>query len=136
MTIKVAGVWELGWSTPLTEYELWSFALRSYGVERWYMAPVSGIQRARVVEVRDVLEAVELNPDLTPVYVDEEGEQELRSFVHPGDALYVFGRAGYSPWAASGRNGLSLRIETEVPGGMLWPHQCVPVVLRDRMMKS
>jgi hypothetical protein len=133
--LKVAGVWELGWSAPVSEHPLWEFVLRSYGVQEWYMAPVSGIQK-RVTEVRDILEAVELNLDLTAIYVDENGEYPLDTFAHPEDAIYVLGRTSYSPWVASGREGVSLRIETKVPGGMLWPHQCIAMVLHDRMMKS
>ena len=133
--IKVAGVWELGWNAPVSEHPLWEFVLRSYGVREWYMAPVSGIQK-RVTEVRDVLEAVELNPDLTPVYVDEDGDSSLDPFVHPTDAIYVLGKAGYSPWTASGKSGMSVRIKTKVHGGMLWPHQCIAMVLHDRLVKS
>lgn len=133
--IKVIGVWELGWTAPISEHPLWDFPLRSFAVDEWYMTPVSGIAK-RVTEVGSIDDAISLNPDLTPIYVDENGEEELRSFQHPENALYILGKAGYSPWAANNKQGRSLQIETVVGGGMMWPHQCIPIVLYDRMVKS
>jgi len=137
--IKVAGCWELGYSTPLIEFDHWAFMLRDFGVDEWYMAPVSGINK-RVTELRDVLEALDLNPDLTPVYVDENGEIPLPSFTHPEHAIYLTGKAGYSPWVAAGRPaGQSVRIPTqrETPSkGLLWPHQALSILFYDRLIKS
>lgn len=133
--IKVAGVWEQGWITPIQEYDLWTFPLRAFGVAEWYMAPVSGIDR-RVTEIKDIQEALDNNLDLTPVYLDEEGSTLLSDFKHPQNALYLLGKAGYSPWRAHGKPNNSVRIETEADRGLLWPHQCICVALRDRMVKS
>ena len=133
--IKVAGAWELGWNTPLFEYDLWAFPLRAYDVDDWYMAPVSGIDKRQVTEIADTLNSIELNPDLTPVFIDENGVVPLGSFQHPRDALYLLGKAGYSPWRANAKKGISVRIENPHPGGLMWPHQCIATVLHDRMLK-
>jgi hypothetical protein len=134
--IKVAGVWELGWNTPILEVNLWQFPLRDFGVSEWYMAPVSGIANKKVTEIAGINEAIELNPDLTPVYVDELGEEPLKDFEHPEDVLYIFGKAAFSPWASNGKRGRSIRIETAEDKALLWPHQCACLVLYDRMVKT
>lgn len=134
--IKVAGVWELGWNAPLSEFDLWNFPLRAFEVEEWYMMPVSGILKPRVTEVYHIQEAITVNPGLIPVYLDEDGAESLRDFVHPEDALYILGKAGFSPWRANDKKGLSVKIETPQGGGLLWPHQCIAIVLYDRVMKS
>ena len=133
--IKIAGVWELGWNAPLSEYDLWLF-LRDFAVDEWYMSPVSGISKRDVTEVPCITDAIEANPDLTPVYVDEKGETPLRSFQHPENPLYVFGKVGKSPWSANGKKGISVRIETPGEHGLIWPHQCLAIVLYDRISKQ
>lgn len=133
--IKVAGVWEFGWNTPLQEFDLWAFPLRDYNVDEFIMSPVTGIQR-KVTEFVTFEDVISANPGLTPVFVEEEGAGYLDDFEHPADALYLFGRAGYSPWKARGKKGLSVKIETASGKGLLWPHQCATTVLRDRMLKN
>ncbi len=139
MTIKVAGTWEMSYSTPLVEFDHWAFMLRDFGVAEWYMAPVSGINK-KVTELKDMLEAIDLNPDLTPVYVEEEGELFLPDYEHPENALYLTGKAGYSPWNAAGNPaGCSVRIPTQKTirsKGLLWPHQAISIVFYDRLLKS
>ena len=133
--IKVVGVWEQGWNAPLSEFPLWDFPLRSFDVDEFCMTPVSGIA-ARVTEAATIEDVIAANPGLVPVYIDENGAEDLATFDHPEDALYILGKAGYSPWKAHGEKGRSLRIETSVGGGMMWPHQCVTMALHDRMVKS
>ena len=53
--IKIAGLWELGWNTPIKEVEQWEFPLRDYGVDEFIMSPVSGISNNAVKEVPDSL---------------------------------------------------------------------------------
>ena len=134
--IKVAGMWEFGWSTPITEYDLWNFPLRDFAVDEWYMSPVTGIAKNNLSELANIKESIELNPDLVPVYIDEKGETELQDFEHPENVLYILGRAASSPYTSNGSTGLSIRIQTPAMGGMLWPHQCIAMVLYDRMQKS
>ena len=82
----------------------------------------------QVTEFPNIEEAINANPDLSCVYIDEKGNLPLHDFQHPKNALYIFGKAGYSPW----HGGVSVYIETE---GRLWPHQAACIVLYDRMMK-
>jgi len=132
--IKVAGMWELGWNTPIMEYDLWAFMLRDFGVDEICMAPVSGI-RKDVREFSSLEEAMAKNADLVPVLVDEKGEVALQDFKHPENTLYVFGKASYSPLARLPK-ALSVRIETATASGLLWPHQAAAIVLYDRQVKQ
>lgn len=134
--IKIVGAWELGWNTPIMEYDLWAFPLRDFGIDEWIMTPVSGINKPRVIEVHQLSDAIKNNPKLTPVYIDEKGEIPLTEFEHPKDALYILGKANYSPWVSQGKQGISVRIETPASKGLLWPHQAVSIVLYDRMKKE
>lgn len=135
-TVAVAGSWELGYSAPLTERDLWAYPLRDYHVDAWYMAPISGIQEQRLTEVPDI-EPLILETPLTRVFVDENAGTELGDFEHPTDALYILGKASFSPFAAYATpDDLSVRIATPAAAGMLWPHQALLLVLHDRWVKS
>ena len=132
--IKVVGCWELGWSTPIMEFDLWTYPLRDFSVDEHIMTPVSGID-SNVTEVKSIQEAIDDNPGLIPVYVDEDGDTPLTEFEHPENALYIFGKANYSPFATVGKKGVSVRIETK-EHGLLWPHQAACIVLYDRFLKN
>ncbi len=132
--VKVLGCWELGWSTPIMEFDLWHFPLRDFEVDELIMTPISGISQ-KVTEYATIEDAINANKNLTPVFLDEDGEVELDVFIHPVDVLYIFGKASYSPFSARAKQGQSVKIETAQGKGMLWPHQAASIVLRDRHMK-
>lgn len=131
MTVEVAGLWELGWSAPLTEVTQWEMVMREFGVDRLNMAPVSGISKRWVSEYPSINELLADRDHLTQVFVDENGGCELGDFLHPDDALYVFGKGTYSPFSALAKDSLSVRIGSVTPG-MMWPHQAAAIVLYDR----
>jgi hypothetical protein len=132
--IKVAGAWEQGWGlTTESEFPLWEFPCRTYEVSEWYMAPVLMPPKGRLLtQVETLQDAIDANPDYTVVWVEEDGEIDLRDFEHPENALYILGRAGWSEWKNQGRPSNSVVIDTPVKGGMLWAHQCIPLVLQHR----
>jgi len=131
--IKVAGLWELGYSAPLTEYDTWHFMLRAFEVDEWCMSPVSGLSKEELTERASLGTFIEENPALTTVAVDEHGVIPLRDFSHPPNALYLTGKAGRSALALGS---VSVRIETPSDAqGLLWPHQALAIVLYDRQVK-
>lgn len=135
--VAVAGAWELGWNTPIKELDLWAFPVRDFAVDAFYMTPVSGIASKRVQERASLDEVLAETRNLAAVFVDENGEAALTDFEHPDDALYVFGRAGFSPMTALKRErDRSVRIETVLGAGLLLPHQAAAIVLHDRLVKS
>ena len=139
MTVAVVGIWETGWNTPIKEVDLWEYPLRDYGVDQYYMAPVSGIQNNFITEVHDVGELLTQlrTENKTIVFVDENGTETLDTFVHPEHAVYVFGKASLSPLVAYGRpEDKSLKIMTPMNLATLWPHQAAVLILDDRWKKS
>lgn len=135
--IAVAGLWELGWNTPIKEFDLWIHPLRDFGCEEFFMSPVSGIA-ADVIEVPDLGELIkEQRASKSIVFVDEAGTTQLPEFEHPDDALYVFGRTSLSPLTAYGQDDdQSVMIPTQYDKGLLWAHQAATIVLHDRLVKS
>jgi tRNA(Leu) C34 or U34 (ribose-2'-O)-methylase TrmL len=136
--VSVAGLWELGWNTPIKEAELWEYPLRDFGVDHLYMAPVSGIRSGYVQEIEELTEIMDQHRATAEiVFVDEKGVTPLAEFQHPENVLYVFGKTSLSPLIAYGKPGdKSIRIETNADKGMLWAHQAATIVLYDRMKKT
>lgn len=138
MTVRIAGLWELGWNTPIKEVDLWEYPLRDFNVERFYMVPVSGIRSEAVTE-REYLDDVlaECRQDgFDIVFVDERGETKLSQFTHPENVLYVFGKASQSALTFRDAEDVSVCIETPAQAALLWPHQAAVIVLYDRLVKS
>lgn len=137
MVTAVAGLWELGWNTPIKEFDLWVHPLRDFGCHEFYMAPVSGIA-VDVTEVPNLGDLISAQRRLRPiVFVDEAGATPLPEFEHPDDALYVFGRTSLSPLVAYGQDDdSSVVIPTQFDKGLLWAHQAASIVLYDKLVKS
>jgi hypothetical protein len=132
--VKVAGIWEQGWNTPWLEHDLWIQVVNEFAANGWYMTPVSGIAKSStLVEVVDMQEVIDANPDLTVVWVDEKGDIPLQKFEHPQNALYIMGRTSQTVLGMRRDGDPSVRIETI---GGFWAHQALAIVLYDRMKKS
>ena len=110
--------------------------MQDFGVDEWIMCPITGIRERNIVERDDLNFVIVENPTLVPVYADEAGENDLSTFVHPVNALYICGKAGFSPWRAAGSPPGSLRIVTPRQGGLLWAHQAMALILYDRSQKG
>lgn len=143
MTVKVAGIWEQNWNVPLSESYLWTFPLREYQVMDWHMTPVTGIQHneqhtemtlSEHHTVDDMINS--LDESFVRVFVDETGDTLLHEFVHPENAVYIFGNAGTSPISHRREGDLAVRVATIANGSVMWPHQCLVAVLHDRLVKS
>ena len=137
-TVIVAGHWDLAWNTPIKEIDLWRYPLQDFGVDKFYMTPVTGIDNKRVEERASLEEILEENKDCKVVFCDERAKTELKDFKHPKKALYVFGRANFSPFLSLKRkHDLELRVETpHEKGGLLWGHQTAGIILYDRYIKG
>lgn len=134
--IKVVGFWELSWNSPIKEKELWKFPLSEYEVDEHIMIPISGIPTGKYFrEMQHLEQSFEENPDATFVFVDENTETTLTDFVHPENAVYVFGRTSLSPLIFKRDQDLTLKIESPKNSGGFWAHQVACVILHDRYMK-
>lgn len=137
MTVKVVGQWERAWKSPMEEYNSWIHPLREFGLNTFYMCPVTGID-GHVDERRSVNEVFDENPDLVRVYIDETAGVELPNFVHPVDALYVVGKTSFAPYKTEFREGIDLAVK--VPSvantGGFWGEQALFIILYDRYIKG
>lgn len=144
MSVKVAGLWELSWNTPLVESWLWSFVLREFGVKEWAMHPVTGIMHTDawsgdliLTEYNNIGEMIEeFSGDFVRVFIDEKGATPLSEFEHPENAVYFFGKAGQTPLYRKRPEDSSVKLMTAINTGTLWPHQCLVTVLHDRLVKN
>lgn len=136
MTVKMAGLWEFGYACPLQEQGYWTYPLKDFGLTELCMCPVSGIlpdNQVPLTEYNDLSEVIAANPDLTRVFVDENGETPICDFVHPQNALYIFGKAGQASMATYKQDGdLSVSIPTCQNLGLLWPHQAAVLLMYHR----
>ena len=136
MSVIVAGHWDFGWNTPIMEIDLWKFPLRDFGVTDFYMCPISGIQ-GKVKERKNIQEILEENSEYTAIFCDERSEKSLITFKHPENAIYIFGKANFSPFLSLKREkDLSVKIDTLDNKGLLWGHQAASIILYDRMIKN
>lgn len=133
--IKICGHWERGYVAPFFEWNLWQYPMRDFGVKELIMCPITGIDR-KVIEFKNIAEVIEANQDLTPVFIDEDGEIWLEDFTHPENALYIAGKVGYSPYKSQTKKVISVKVRTIQNKGLLWGHQAICIVLYDRMMKN
>ena len=151
MTIKIVGCWDI-WEESRREHEVhWRFMLKHFGVETLYMTPDSGIAESisagldstevEVVGVASLQAAIDANPGLTPVLIDENGTTAVNDFVHPANVLYIFGRVGCSPLDMFGNQYASVRVpswatDPNASLSLLHPHQAAAIVLYDHRMKQ
>jgi hypothetical protein len=135
--IKIAGMWERTWNAPLMEVNVWELLAREFLVDQFYMVPVSGILNQYLSEKQTMCDVIEENKDLTVIFLHENGDVALDDFVHPENALYLFGKSGVNLNSLL-REGLdiSLKIETPRDSGLMQGIHTASIVLYDRFKKS
>jgi hypothetical protein len=137
MTVKIAGHWETAWRAPLEEFNDWLHPLQEFGITEFYMSPVTGIAKGRVLERQFIDNVFEETEELTRVYVDEAATVELPEFEHPEHALYIMGKTTFSPYLTHRREGdLAVKIPSVTNGGGFWGHSAISIVLYDRFLKG
>lgn len=140
MTVKIVGHWERSWRSPIEEYDMWWHPLKEFGLNDFYMCPVTGIGITRCMERSSVDEVfAEVDDQIyTRVYVDENATTELSNFVHPENALYIMGKTSYSPYLTHYRDGQdqAVKISTVANSAGFWGEQATILILYDRYMKG
>ena len=131
--VIIAGHWELGCNTPIKEVDLWKFMLRDFGIDKFYMFPISGISDQVVIEKCSLKEILEENKEHTVVMIDERANVELQDFKHPENAIYITGIANDKSLLEGVK---SVKVKTVQNKGLLWPHQALGIVLYDRLIKN
>jgi tRNA(Leu) C34 or U34 (ribose-2'-O)-methylase TrmL len=147
--IVIAGKWDL-WENPQQEYLThWRFMTKHFGVDALYMTPITKSIDTNVLDSTETTffelptyeDVIKANPGLTPVIIDENGKTSLKDFSHPEDALYLFGRTGYSAKDVLSDQIISVSIPSWSKNktdslGLLHPHQAASIILYDRMNKQ
>jgi hypothetical protein len=148
--IKIAGCWDI-WSDSYEEYnKQWQFILHSQGfaVDKFCMTPNTGVgirlkedsldKIQRIFEFESMQQVIDSNSDCVPIVVDEYGSTDLVEYIHPQNALYIFGRTGKSFLEELNWTGQSLHVKNAAgeQAGFLHPHQAACIVLYDRMVKQ
>jgi tRNA(Leu) C34 or U34 (ribose-2'-O)-methylase TrmL len=139
MTVKIAGFWENAWQAPLNEFDLWIHPLREFGIDEMHMVPNTGINsvKSRVHEYDDLEYILNKFPELPRVFVDEAADTSLTDFVHPADALYIFGKTSLAPYKIYAQPGDHVvKIDTVTNNGGFWSHQAASMLLYDRFTKG
>lgn len=150
MAVTVAGNWELSWNTPIAEGHLWNLPLRAFEVEEWKMTPVTGIKNTDAgtkyaTNLTEYHTFEEMLADCagTRIFVEPPNKFNriemtlLQDFVHPEDAVYIFGSAHLNPTQLYAKEGdLGLTVPTTRGSGVCWPHQIMVAIMYDRLVKS
>jgi hypothetical protein len=146
--VKIAGYWDVWFQHRESEYDIsWRFMIKHFGVNEIILMPnynctnkiPLGISEVSLIEMNNITDVLTQNPNLTPIIVDERGNTPLKNFIHPENALYIFGRTGYNPSDELDWKGQSVfieSIETELGNALLHPNQACSIILYDRMQKS
>ena len=119
--IKVIAFRERTWIDFRTDFRQWDQTCRAYGVS------------LQLIE-RDWNEA-EIPTGHSVVILDQAGAVDLVEFVHPENAVYIFGRTGMNDLLTAIEHDCSVRIETPQPKSMFGISVC-GAVLHDRRSKA
>lgn len=148
MTKGLLFIWDDGWFHPNTELVLWHDLAVSYSVDLLIMIP--DLRRYDYQDIEfvkyDTLEKALMNhQDFTFVFLEPleiikdkgyEGES-LADFVHPEDALYIFGNSGRSNIGFYDKNrGDRLVYVPTIGQKQLWSITVASITLYDRAIKQ
>jgi len=145
--VKVAGYWDVWYQHKENEYDTsWRFMLKHFNVDEIILMPNLNSAElipldysdTSLIEMDNITQVLEANPDLIPIMIDERGNTPLKDFVHPENVLYIFGRTGFNPMDELNWQGQSVFVESvqsELGNAWLHPNQACSIVLYDRLMK-
>jgi len=135
--VTIVGWWDMGYDAPITELNRWMYMLKDFDINLFHMIPVSGISDPKLDEYATIQEVFDLYKGINApaVFLDENATATLDNFVHPENAIYVFGKSNYSPLGHMRTGDVSIKIDTPKVGG-LWGDQACSLVLYDRLKKA
>lgn len=137
--ITVLGMWESDWmDSERTERRLWKQTIQAFAVDHWAMCDVHGGPFSSPVQHADVATMLAAHSGPKTFLIPEgsvESSTRLRDYVHPADAVYVFGNSLNSLVPQIGPNDDVVSIVTPVGAAMFAP-VVLAAVLYDRMAKA
>ncbi len=90
--ITIVSLWEHGWLDPGIEAFMWKQLTKAYDVDQVIFSPKRLEQRNFPVQADSIEEAIDLAQGEPVFLIPGEGE-DLTTFNHPKDAIYIFGNA-------------------------------------------
>ena len=141
--ITVLGLWEDEWmEADRTERRLWKQTIQAFGVDAWGMSPPQGGTFTSPVQYADLTTMLAAHPGPKVFLIPENTalandltSTSLESFVHPADAIYVFGSSVESlvPYLTEDDDVVSILTPVEAH---LFSVAALASVLYDRLVKS
>ena len=128
--ITVVGMWERGYSEEqmFIEDTVWRQTVSAFAVDRFIMIPCPEYDT-----MQDALAST--TGDRVFMCYDSEGAEPLWSFIHPEDAVYIFGRPGDNLVQYMNKGNYKVHIDTPNKVDMLGC-SCVAAVLYDRFLNE
>ena len=118
--IKVVACFEKGWFDSRTDFRLWDHLCRSFSAD---------------LQLIDYLSEMDVPKDYELVVVDESAGSSLSDFVHPKNAVYLFGKTSMNKIQDNVKHDWAVKIET--PARVCnFGVTAAAMVLYDRMMKE
>ena len=90
--ITLVGRWEKGWLDHRVEYFMWKQLAAAYNVDRIAMVGFSDEPRITIDQYGSMGEAL-ASCQGEQVFLEPKGDISLCEFVHPKEAVYIFGNA-------------------------------------------
>jgi hypothetical protein len=112
--ITIVGRFEDGWLSPDIEFFIWKQLGYAYKVDRIVMVPKL-LERRTSLDQYDTIEDAINSCDGEIVFMEQLGNVSLSSFVHPKNAVYVFGNASTNHMNLEGHK---VKIDTPSPVDM------------------
>ncbi len=137
--ITVIGMWEQGYTSEQTYIEdtAWKQTLSAYAVDRFVMVDYPEVHLDNVTSPEQYLtmqEALDSSVgELVFMVFDPVGAVLLQDFIHPADAVYIFGRPGDNLSSYVRDSDHKVHIATPANVDMLGC-SCVASVLYDRSL--
>ena len=125
-----------------TEFSFWQQVFMSYDVDRFIFVPTTedGNEHESYDSLEDALDQVTgTHVFLEPPHRAVEIERDpifLNDFQHPQDAVYIFGRTGWSNISLVGSEDIVLSVEQSNTEGDMFAMTMLAVVLHDRWVKE
>ena len=139
--------WEEGWFAPYAEMQVWVALARAYNLSHVIMIPHlkygnQDIELAGYDSMEEFLDS-DLKNNFTLVFVETQSlfesnnikAVELSEFVHPDNALYIFGTSFGDNTRYITDKDLTLFVKTPTDVA-LWQHSVAGIILDDRYRKS
>ncbi len=119
----------------------WQFALKALGCTEVYELPGVGTPLRASIKLETLHDLLRYHGDAKVVVVQNregdfiQGDQDLRDFEHPDEAIYVFG-GSQTRMRVDDFYGTSPVAHVYIPTGDLMPSQAGAIVLCDRILKG